>query len=71
LNHGVSFFELSVVATPAYPDAVALEKLARLQSEDKKEYMKRLASVMTNDELLDVYDELQKRELVSTVCQVS
>lgn len=71
LNHGVSFFELSVVATPAYADAIALEKLARRQTENKDEYMKRLASVMTNEELLDVYDELKARELVSSVCQVS
>lgn len=71
LNHGVSFFELSVVATPAYADAIALEKLARMQTEDRSEYMKRLASVFTNEELLDVYEELKRRELVSSVCQVA
>jgi hypothetical protein len=71
LNHGVSFFELSVVATPAYIDAIALEKLARKSDESRSDHMKRLASVMSNEELLDVYDELKKRELVSSVCQVS
>jgi hypothetical protein len=71
INHECSFFELSVVATPAYPDAIALEKLARKSDESKSDHMKRLASILTNEELLDVYDELKKRELVSSVCQVS
>ncbi|MFA5396579.1 MAG: hypothetical protein WC346_11285, partial [Methanogenium sp.] len=71
LNHGVSFFELSVVATPAYPDAIVLEKLARQQTETSPEWIKRLASTFTNDEALDLYAELQKRGLISNLCQVS
>jgi len=71
INHGVSFFELSVVATPAYPDAIALEKLARQQNESSSEWIKRLSSVLTNNEALDLYAELQKRGLISNLCSIS
>jgi hypothetical protein len=71
LNHKVSFFELSVVATPAYPDAIALEKFARKQDESHPNYIKRLAREFSNEDVLMLYTELQDRGLIATACTVA
>ena len=71
LNFGPQFFELSVVAFPAFSRAWQLEKLARKQTEDRKEYLKRIASELGDDDLLDLYSLLQERGLISTQCAVS
>ena len=70
INHEASFFELSVVGTPAYAAAEMLEKLARKQTEDKKEYIKRIAKELGNDGVLELYSFLQEEGLISTQCSV-
>jgi hypothetical protein len=70
LNHVVSFFELSVVATPAYPDAKMLEKLARKQDESQKEYLRRIVAEMGPDMVIDLYSVLQEQGLISSQCEV-
>jgi hypothetical protein len=71
INHKTSFFELSIVATPAFFRADQLEKLARMQSEDRKEYLKRIANEFGNDDVLELYSILQDRGLISNQCGVS
>ena len=70
LNHELSFFELSVVGTPAYTKADQLEKIARLQGEDKKEYIRRMASEFGEDAVIDLYEVLQEMNLISSGCEV-
>ena len=64
------FFELSVVAIPAYPDAKMLEKLARKQDEEHKEYIKRIANEFGEDTILDLYSYLQEQGKISSMCEV-
>jgi len=71
INHKLSFFELSVVAIPAYSDAKMLEKLARKQNEEHKEYLKRIASEFGEDTILDLYSLLQEQGKISNMCQVN
>lgn len=71
INHKLSFFELSVVAIPAYPDAKMLEKLARRQDEEHKEYIKRIAKEFGDDTILDLYSYLQENGKISTMCAVN
>jgi len=70
INHKLSFFELSVVAVPAYPEALMLEKLARKQDEEHKEYIKRIASEFGEDAILDLYSYLQQAGKISNQCEV-
>jgi hypothetical protein len=71
MNHELSFFELSVVAIPAYVKGVALEKIARQQSESRPDYIKRIASQFGPDSVLDIYEYLQEQGLISTQCKVN
>lgn len=71
INHELSFFELSVVATPAYPDAVMIEKLARKQTESKKEYLERISRELGEDAVLELYSFLQERGLIGNSCSVN
>jgi hypothetical protein len=70
INHEVSFFELSVVAMPAYAEAIVLEKLARKQDETPREHLRRLASEFGDDEVLELYAILQDRGLIGNSCMV-
>jgi len=71
INHKLSFFELSVVGTPAYTDATMLEKLARKTTESNKEYLTRIANEFGEDAILDLYSILQEQGKISTMCQVN
>ncbi len=70
INHKLSFFELSVVAIPAFPEAKQLEKLARKQGEMNKEYLERITRELGKDAVLDLYSFLQERGDISTQCSV-
>ena len=71
INHKLSFFELSVVAIPAYPEARMLEKLARKVEETNKEYLTRIAKEFGEDSILDLYSLLQEQGKISNMCQVN
>jgi len=71
INHKLSFFELSVVAIPAYPEARMLEKLARKIDETNKEYLTRIAKEFGEDSILDLYSILQEQGKISNMCQVN
>jgi hypothetical protein len=70
INHELSFFELSVVAVPAYEKADQLEKLARKQDEDRKEYLTRIAREFGEDTIVDLYEILQQEGKISNSCMV-
>jgi len=70
INHELSFFELSIVAMPAFPEAKMIEKLGRKQDETRKEYLERIAEELGNDGILDLYSFLQERGLISSQCEV-
>jgi len=70
INHKLSFFELSVVAVAAYPEAKMLEKLARQQDETRKEYLERIAKEFGEDAILDLYSFLQERGKIASMCEV-
>jgi hypothetical protein len=70
INHVVSFFELSVVAVPAYPEAKMLEKLARKHDGDYDAYLKNIRNDIGDDVLLDIYSMMQKDEVISSMCEV-
>jgi hypothetical protein len=70
INHILSFFELSVVGTPAYPEAVMLEKFARKQDEDRRMYLNRIRKEVGDENILDIYSLLQEDGLISSSCAV-
>jgi hypothetical protein len=70
INHKTSFFELSVVATPAFFRADQLEKLARAQTEDRKEYLARIRREVGDDALLEIYPLLQEEGRISSLCEL-
>jgi hypothetical protein len=71
INHENSFFELSVVAMPAYPQAVQLEKYARAQTEERKSYLQRMRKELGDENILDIYSLMQEDGLISQACQLS
>lgn len=71
INHVLSFFELSVVGTPAYQAAYQLEKLARKQGESSQEYLQRMREELGENAVIDLYTFLQAEGAISTACQVS
>jgi hypothetical protein len=71
MNHELSFFELSVVAIPAYAKGIMLQKVARQQSESRHDYIKRIASEFGQDSILDIYEYLQEEGLISSQCRVN
>lgn len=71
INHKLSFFELSIVAIPAFPEALMLEKLAKKNNEEHKEYIKRMASEFGEDAILDLYSYLQEIGKISNQCEVN
>ena len=70
INHELSFFELSVVASPAFKDAVVLEKYARQQDEGRQDYLRRLAKDLGRDNVLDMYDVLIQDGDISSSCSL-
>ncbi len=71
INHEESFFELSVVAIPAYAKGVMLEKLARQNTETNREYLARIKKDLGDDGILDLYSFLQEEGLIATACMVN
>jgi len=71
INHKLSFFELSIVAVPAFASALMLEKLARKNTEAHEEYIKRIAAEFGEDTILDLYSYLQQAGKISSQCEVS
>lgn len=70
INHELSFFELSVVASPAFKDAIVLEKYARKQDEGRDEYLRRLYKELGRDNVLDMYDLLIREGDISSACSL-
>ena len=71
LNHGTSFFELSVVGRPAFLRGEQLEKVARQQTESKDEWLSRIRKELGDDTIMDIYDLLQKEGKISQGCEIS
>jgi hypothetical protein len=71
INHELSFFELSVVAIPAYAKGVQLEKLARQQNEEYREYLRRIAKEFGPDSLVDLYEIMQENGIISNQCMTN
>lgn len=70
MNHKVSFFELSVVARPAFADAVMLEKLASKTGSDREEYLKSLRAEIGDDNILDLFSLMREEGVISPMCEV-
>jgi len=62
INHILSFFELSVVAVPAYPEAYALEKIASTVSMDPLDHIKQLEQQYGKAYVYNMYNVLKERE---------
>jgi hypothetical protein len=66
INHVLSFFELSVVANPAFPRAIQLQRIA------KKQNIWTPLTIdwrsVSDDELLRFTEEAKERGLISTSC---
>jgi hypothetical protein len=71
INRGLSFFELSVVAVPAYSDAIALEKFSKKFNGGREDYLKMVRNIVGDDNLLDIYSMLQHDGKVSTLCSLN
>jgi hypothetical protein len=71
INHELSFFELSVVAIPAYAKGVQLEKLARQNNEERKDYLRRIAKEFGPDSLVDLYEIMQENGIISNQCMTN
>ena len=70
INHKLAFFELSVVGTPAFEIADALEKIANLSNDEYKEFLKQERSRLGDNTLVDLYSLLQEDGVISSGCQV-
>lgn len=70
INQGLSFFELSVVKTPAYIEASALENLSKVASQDRQQYLYDLRKKIGDENILDLYELLKADGLVSSLCSV-
>lgn len=70
INKGLSFFELSVVKTPAYNEAIALEKVAKQTMGNREEYLRGIRKQFGDDVLLDIYSLMQKDGKISKLCEV-
>ena len=68
INHELSFFELSVVANPAFGRAIQLEKFA-MQNGGKSSMQIEWEKV-SDDDMLRFTAEAQARGLISTECQM-
>ena len=70
INHKLAFFELSVVGTPAFEIADALEKIANLSNDEYKEFLKQERARLGDNTLVDLYSLLQEDGIISSGCQV-
>lgn len=70
VNYKLSFFELSVVGTPAFIRADALEKIANKVDGDYLEYLKQTRASLGDDVLIDLYQLLSTDGIISTGCEV-
>lgn len=70
INQGLSFFELSIVRTPAYVEAFALENLSKVASQDRQQYLYDLRKKVGDENILDLYSLLQEDGLVSSLCSI-
>jgi len=70
INKGLSFFELSIVKTPAYTDALALEKVAKQTTGNREEYLREIRKQFGDDVLLDIYSLMQKDGKISNLCEI-
>jgi hypothetical protein len=73
INHILSFFELSVVGTPAFPEAILLEKYAKQAqyTSDYAYYKQQIRKQLGDDLLLDLYSDLKQDGLISSSCGIS
>jgi hypothetical protein len=70
INHKLSFFELSIVKSPAYEVAKALEKISSQNDMEYKDYLRYVRNMIGDDVLLDIYSLLQEEGIVSKGCEV-
>ena len=70
INHEDSFFELSVVGMPAYPQAIQLEKYARKSSEERDSYLQRMRKEVGDENILDIYSLMQQDGIISKACEL-
>ena len=70
VNHKLSFFELSIVGTPAYEIADALEKVATKVDGDYKEFLKQERVRLGDNTLIDLYALLQQDGIISSGCEI-
>jgi len=70
INHKLSFFELSIVHTPAFERSDALEKVANQFDGDYEEYLENLRKEIGNDNLINLYRKLQGEGVISKECEV-
>ena len=70
INHKLSFFELSVVGTPAYEQADALEKVASQVDGDYLEYLKQQRKILGDNVLVDLWGMMQKDGVISQSCSI-
>ena len=70
INHKLSFFELSVVGTPAYEQADALEKVASQVDGDYLEYLKQQRKILGDNVFIDVYSMMQNEGLIAKSCSI-
>jgi hypothetical protein len=71
INYKISFFELSVVAVPAFTDAKQLEKYAAQKDESRIEHLARLRKDLGDDAILDLFDYMQQEGVISSQCQIA
>lgn len=68
INHKLSFFELSIVATPAFSRADALEKVANQVG--NREYLQQLRKQIGDDNIISIYSILQEEGKIGSQCQI-
>lgn len=70
INNKLSFFELSVVYTPAFEQADALEKLASKGIDDNREYLRRIRAEVGDENLLNLYELMREDGVISSQCGI-
>lgn len=70
LNHVLSFFELSVVGSPAFEQADMLEKVARKNDETREEWLRKISSILGPENLIDLFEIAKNEELISSQCGI-
>jgi hypothetical protein len=70
INNKLSFFELSIVGTPAFERGEALEKVAQQVNGDYEEYLKQLRAQLGDNVLIDIYSLLQNEGKIASSCEV-